>query len=804
MNFRSSFVRAVLVFAVLFSVVATPLSGTAVAQRAASTPDHSAALATIEQKLEARRKELGIPGLALAIVKDDKVILAKGFGYKDFDKQVPVTADTQFAIGSATKAVTALSVLMTADEKKISLDASPRTVLPYFKMFDPETDRDMTIKDLMTHSSGLNRTDLAMLTGALTRQELIRVAGEARPFKKLREAFGYQNLMYTAAGEVVATAQKMPWEEFVPKRIFKPLGMDNSTMSMKQMQRAKDYSFGYSYNFDTKETRLLPFREITQVAPAGSINSSANDMAKWVRFVLNGGTVGGKRLISEASFNEWTKPQIKVDPAGTVHYGLGWFIEKWNGMTVLQHGGNIDGFNSMVAMVPEKKLGFVLLTNVSGSPLGTELMPIIWNAFLGPPPGPKTPASEFAELTGKFGTSAAAVEVTLENSQLVMKVPGQPPYKLEPKGERLFHPAGLPENFAARFLPATGKAASLEMIQPQGNRTLARLTGDEPAAAGDSSAAKELIGKYTGDASGVLGEIKEDAGVVKLFLPGQQPYSLFKRAMADEFQLSPLPDTYYIKAVRGADNKVTKIIAVQPEGEFPFTRSSGAPLGITVEELEQKSVDALGGRDALMKVKSRVTTSTIDFLNQGVTATATSYAKAPNLTATETTFTAVGKKIGTGWDFFNGTTGESAYSFMPAEPLTGKRLEDVRITGDMYGMLDWKSKYKSVTISRVAKVAGEDAYAVIFEPEKGTKFTQFYSTKTFLPVRLEGVIASGTSSIQIPYSSEFSDYRTVDGLKIPFRTVSQSLSNGEVVITVTSVKYNVPLEDQFFAPRKLK
>ena len=178
---------------------------------------------------------------------------------------------------------------MSQDEGKVSLEDSPKKYLPYFKMQDPETDKNITIRDLMDHSSGLNRTDLAMLTGKLNRAELIETVGQAKPMAKLREKFFYQNIMFTAAGEIVATVQKTPWEKFVPAKIFKPLGMLNSTMSMKDMEKAKDYSFGYEYNFDTKATRRLPFRDIDEVAPAGSINSSANDMAKWLKFVLGGG-----------------------------------------------------------------------------------------------------------------------------------------------------------------------------------------------------------------------------------------------------------------------------------------------------------------------------------------------------------------------------------------------------------------------------------------------------------------------------------------------------------------------------------
>jgi CubicO group peptidase (beta-lactamase class C family) len=220
---RNRFLRSSLVFALAFSFLSASLPTIGYAQPATAVgvaEQYKSALSAIEEKVEARRKELGIPGMSLLIVKDDKVIYAKGFGFKDFEHKVPVTPDTQFAIGSASKAFTGLSVLMTQDEGKLSLEASPKTILPYFKMADPETDKNMVIRDLLTHSSGLNRTDIAMITGKLNRQELIRVAGEAKPIAKLHEKFGYQNLMYTTAGEVVAVAQKEPWEKFVQDRIF--------------------------------------------------------------------------------------------------------------------------------------------------------------------------------------------------------------------------------------------------------------------------------------------------------------------------------------------------------------------------------------------------------------------------------------------------------------------------------------------------------------------------------------------------------------------------------------------------------
>ena len=801
--YKSKLVHTLLALLLLFSVATSTLAQVGQGHSPAAASSYAAALSVIEGKTDARRKELGIPGMSLVIVKDDQVIYSKGLGYKDFENKVPVTPDTQFAIGSSSKAFTGLTVLMTADEGKISLDASPKTVLPYFKMYDPDTDKNMTIRDLLTHSSGLNRTDLAMITGKLTRAELIRVAGEAKPIGKLREKFGYQNLMFTTAGEVVAVAQKQPWEKFVPERIFKPLGMTNSNMSVTEMAVAKDRSFGYSYNFDTKETQKLPYRNIDAVGPAGSINSSANDMAKWVRFVLNGGvTPDGKRLVSEKGYEEWVKPQMKMNASGTASYGFGWMIGKWNGLTVVQHGGNIDGFNALVAMIPEKKLGFVMLTNVTASSLGGELMPIVWENILGKADAPKSDAASAAgpeKEAGKYRLEEASVDIDVlwKDGKLVMSVPGQPEYALENVGGRKYKLAGAPDGFFATF-----KDKELFLQQPQGDVTFARVGAEPPA---NSNAAKELIGKYRAVSTPFELEIKDSEGKTVAVVPGQPPYPLNEKSK-DNYHPAGLPADYAVKVKRDVAGKIEAIVLAQPQGDLelkPVTATSEQPSPITVEELYTKVLAASGGEANWRKITSRVAKSISDMEQQGVKTESTSWTKAPNKSATDTTFKAIGKEIGKSWEYFDGMNGEEATTFSPVEKLAGKRLEDTRLAADIHGMLDWKSKYKAVTVKRITKVGDEEAYAVEFEPEKGTKFTEYYSTKTFLMLKREGVVPSRTSSQQLPYTIVFSDYRNVDGVMIPFKQVNNTSSNGDIVTIFTSIKHNVPIEDKLFSSRKL-
>jgi CubicO group peptidase (beta-lactamase class C family) len=806
--------RSLSLFFILLSLITTSLPTAGYAQiggsAATASVPYAAELAAIEQKAEAARQKYGIPGMSLVIVKDDKIIYMKGLGYKDFENKVAVTPDTQFAIGSATKAFTALSVLMAQDEGKLSLDDSPKKFLPYFKMYDPETDKSITIRDLLSHSSGLNRTDLAMVTGKLSRAELIQVAAQAKPTAKLREKFQYQNLMFTAAGEIVAGIEKKPWEKVIPERVLKPLGMSNTTMSIKEMEKAKDISIGYQYNFDTKETIRRPYRAIDEVAPAGSINSSARDMAVWLRFVMNGGVLDGKRLLSEASFAEWLKPQMKMSPDGKRSYSLGWFLEEWKGNKVVQHGGNIDGFNSLVAMVPEKKLGFVLLTNVTGSPIGSDLMPIIFDNIINgvTPEAAPVAAGAYDKLVGsyKVGDTGREVEVKSEGGKLILTVPGQQPYTLEPAGVRKFKPAGAPDGFEANFSPAEGDVTELELVQP-GRTTKLPKNGTAPessAVAAASTAAKETVGEYlTPGGTGTV-EVKETDGKVTFNVAGQPPYELKDKAK-DQFFLSGLPEAYWLRAKRDEAGKIAALVITQPEGEFEFKRKEAAAApSISIDELMAKALDAAGGEANFRKLTSRVVEADVDLENQGVKATVRSYNKAPNKSATETTMTALGKTIATGWEYFDGTGGEEAYSFAPAEKFFGKKLADVRIGSDFYGPLNWKTNYSKAEVRGIGKVGGEEAYIVSLASNDGTPVTEYYSTKTFLLLKKEGFSASSTTNRQTPYTVLYSDYREVDGIKMPFRTVNNSVSQGDTVVIIRSVKHNVPVDDKLFAPKVLK
>lgn len=801
--------------AMLFSTVSALAPRTSAQEaakaQAAAPADLDAKLAAIEKVVEERRIANGIPGLSLVIVKDDRVIYMKGFGHRDFERKIPVTPDTLFAIGSSSKAFTSMLIAMAADEGKLSLDDSPKKFLPYFKLQDPEADAKITLRDLLAHSSGLNRTDLAWVSGALNREEVIRVAAQAKPTAKLREKFQYQNVMYAAAGEVVGRVENSNWEKLIGERIFKPLGMKGSDTSVPEMQKASDYSFGYVYEEGTKETRRVPMRDFPAVAPAGAINSNARDMAQWLRLMLGGGVFEGKRLVSEKNFEELLKPQMKI--AGTVNYGLGWFLREWRGHKVAEHGGNIDGFNAQVALMPDQKLGFVMLTNVSASPLPASTMSVVWSNLVGEPGAPAATATAAADPTAKIENEVGEYllevanmkfTVALKEGKLNVAVPGQPTYTLEPVGARRYKLAGL-EGFHMTFRPTKENPQETEIYleQPQGNYTLKKVKAADAATASVSGASaeytgplKEVVGSYEPETQGTPDvQVAVRDGKVVLIVPGQPPYPLVERSK-DVLGSTALPESFSIHVRRDEAGRIAGITLKQPGNESVFNRAAEFKATLTVDELMTKVVGALGGEAALRKHKTLHIVADVDLLHQGVSGEAVIYARAPNSYAQDVTLIALGKKIGSFREYFDGTSAATEGSFVPYNPKTGKELDETRLASDFYAPLNWKTLFKTVEIRKMSKVDGEDAYVVVFTPEKGSAVTQYISAKTFLPLRQDSLATSDT--ISMPVTEVFSDYRNVDGVMIPFRRLSNSQAMGDTVLKIREARFDVPMPDVTF------
>jgi CubicO group peptidase (beta-lactamase class C family) len=811
--------------------VALAQSAAAGGQSQPAQTDAAARVAEIERKFEEQRKEYNVPGASLVVVKDDRVVLLKGAGARDAARGLPVTPDTLFAIGSCTKAFTAMAAVISQDEGKLSLDDSPKKHLPYFALRDPEADAAVKVRDLLSHATGLAGTDIAWYTGALTREEVIRAAGRAKPTAKLREKYQYQNVMYSAAGEVVARAQGSTWEAVVSNLILKPLGMKATVLSTAEMRKAPDYSLGYEIEAATKQARPVATRDLTNIAPAGAINSSAREMSEWLRLLTNGGAHGGRRLVSEKGFQEILTPQIKVND--TADYTLGWVATKVGGRRVYVHTGGIDGFGAMVAFLPEHRLGFAVLANVEGTPLlGQTLRSVVTNMLderRAPQPAATAPAQAAdvrpQDEAGRYDFTAANMIVTVayENGKLYADVPGQQRYTLEPVSGRRYRLAPL-EGFFITFRPVRGRESETEayLEQPQGNYTLPKLKDAAQANPGAATPAgpydgplKELVGTYEGRPFGRI-EVKIKGDKIVLTVPDQPDYPLVERER-DVLQSPVLPDTYSVLVRRDPAGKASGLVLKQPGREWEFKRAADPaadktvappagktpPVSITADELIGKMIAAAGGEANLRAHRSSVAKASVTFEHQGLEGETTIYAQAPHSYAREVTYLSAGKRIGTTREFYDGSSGGEEHSFVErGERWPAKKVEETRPLAAFQPLLDWKTLYKSASIREVSKVEREEVYVLVLTPESGQPITEYVSAKTFLPVRRDTLESPASGGGPQPVTVTLSDYRRVGGVLVPHLLTYQIPGTGETVVRVKEFKFDAPIPAGTFAARK--
>ena len=334
-----------------------------------------------------------VPGMTVAIVRNDSVIYAKGFGVLRAGTTTPVNERTLFEIGSSSKAFTATLVAMMVSDGKMRWDDRLSTYLPDFRMYDPVASDGVTLRDALTHRSGIARGELAWLGSGLSRDEVLRRVRFLKPESPFRSKFSYQNMMFLAAGQAAAKVAGTTWDDLVRQRIFTPLGMTSSLATFTGFT-GSNVATAHGSEHDTAFTKGT--FEAENIAPAGSILSNALDMAQWLRFQLGDGVANGKRLLSSASLRETHTPQMLIN-AGSVPrapnadtttsshfstYGMGWFVEDYHGALVWQHGGNTPGMTAAVGMLAEKKLGVAVLSNMQSSALPAILERYIFDREL--------------------------------------------------------------------------------------------------------------------------------------------------------------------------------------------------------------------------------------------------------------------------------------------------------------------------------------------------------------------------------------------------------------------------------------
>ena len=363
-------------FAIVLWVLASTLPARAGDPRAEADP-----LDGFDGFAESLREEWKVPGMAVAVVKDGHVLLCRGYGHRDREKTLPVTPRTLFAIGSISKSFTAVGLGVLVDQGKLDWNVPIRDRLPQFRLKDPVANDRATPLDLLSHRTGMPRHDLIWYASGLQRGEILETFRHLEPSRDFRESWQYNNLMYLAAGCLDEKISGSAWEDLTRSRILLPLGMSTTNFSVRETQKTDDHALPYAKvgAGAGSEVRQISFYSIDALAPAGGINSNADEMVRYLQLHINKGTFGDHRILAERTAERLQTATMVISPedatglnapkyeeVGTLSYGLGFFLASYRGRTVVWHSGSIDGFSALMSFLPREKIGVVVLTNLSG------------------------------------------------------------------------------------------------------------------------------------------------------------------------------------------------------------------------------------------------------------------------------------------------------------------------------------------------------------------------------------------------------------------------------------------------------
>lgn len=763
--------------------------------------DLDARLARLAGILEEKRVSMRIPGMAIAVVLNDEVVLARGFGLADREKSTPVTPETLFAVGSTTKAFTATLIGMLVDEGKMEWDDPVRRHLPYF---DPAVDGGddstaVTIRDALSHRTGFTRMGLLFASGAVPREQILRTAAGAEPWDRFRKKFHYCNVMYLAAGEAAAAAAGMDWDTMLAEKILKPLGMKSTNTSVQLSMTDKRLSLGYIWEEDRNDFRRLDMRVLDNIAPAGAINSNVVDMARWVRFQLGRGEIEGKRLISEAQHGETWKRQISIE--GGVGYGMGWMVRDWQGRPVLEHGGNIDGFGAQVALLPGSNLGFVLLTNVTATPLQQDSMNIVWETLLGESEeeGALTVRPDFDPYVGKYTANFGPfndekMTVKVQAGCLALDIPRQRVVELEPPDEEGKWYFTITNQIAVSFdRDGEGKVVAMKLHQGGYTFLLPRV-GVEIEPEIPLSELDKYLGFFNSEQMDETVELMIKNNCLALRIPGQKTYEL--RAPDEEgrwyFRVIGLIALSFHETETGEIDSMTYY---EGGGTIEYKRVAGEKREAlpTVEEiLELRQSERLEA--ALAEVSPFRLSGTVRFLQSGLEGRITWTGAGMDCHRQEFDLGPFGRLCFV-------VNREKAWSVFPmgrTDELRGVHHDQAAGGHPAALFSDWSSFFDSVRVVRMEEDEGRKICVLKLVKGQAPAYTYHVDMETGDVLEAKTVTLVPGSQQRRKTVLHFADYRPWKGLRVPFRMTTSNEWNGKIVIQIEKAESRVDSPAAFF------
>jgi len=555
-------------------------------------------------------------GFAVAVVEKNKVVYAKGFGYRDVDNKLPVTANTLFAIGSCTKAFTASLLGMLREDGKVDFNKPVSTYLPAFRFYNSNMNDNIILKDLMCHRTGLPRHDLSWYYFTTkSRDSLVGRIQYMEPTFGVREKWQYNNFMFLTQGVIVEKLSGKPWEDNVREKILQPLGMVRTNFSVDSLAADKDASIGYAVKKDSVINKL-DYYHIDAMGPAGSINSSVTEMANWVITWVNGGKFNDKQIIPASYVPEATSPQMAMDggmPAKDMpdvffsSYGYGWMLASYRGHYRVEHGGNIDGFSASTSFFPTDSIGIIVLTNQNGSTVPGVVRNIVadkmlglkyfdWNTFQKSKADSAKVAAKKAEAsqvsTRKLNTTPThplkdyegiysnkaygSFTVSLDRDSLFAYFPHAAWWLMhyhydmfEPFDKNIHDGIDTSDKSdPVQFnISAAGDIESLSITLEGGLKPIVFDRAPKP-----TEVSKDELQKYAGEfeLSGITITTKVKDGALRMTVPGQPEYELVPTDK-DKFSLKGLSG-FNVQFNLNDKGEVTELLSIQPNGTFKATK----------------------------------------------------------------------------------------------------------------------------------------------------------------------------------------------------------------------------------------
>ncbi|WP_235893502.1 serine hydrolase [Litoribacter populi] len=573
----------------------------------------------LEEELEKVLETWQAPGFSVVVVDKDKVIYSKGFGYRDYENQLPATPQTLYAIGSSSKAFTSALMGKLRDEGKLKLEDSPIKHIPELQFKNNELNNMVTIRDLMTHRTGLPRHDISWyLFSTDSRDSLVQRIAHHEPFAKVRETWYYNNFMYLLQGVISEKLYGKSWEDNIAEQFFEPLGMSSSTAKIDGLKNGKEAAFGYKLKNDSIVTKM-DYYDIAAMGPAGSINSNVEDLSKWLITWINGGKYNDEQILSPGYIQEAISPHMVMSSGPPTadqpdlhlsSYGYGWMVSSYKGHYRVEHGGNIDGFSANVAFYPTDSVGIAVLVNQNGSSVPNIVRNIISDKML------SVESTDWNNLIKERADKAKAeqdsVQVSMSSSQKRgtkpthnlrefegdYTNPGYGKFTIEVQNDSLYaktkkesmwlkhvhynvfmpYPVenGLPDTLEMSPLRLnfrigdSGDISALTVkLEPTVDALEFRRKPKEVEV--DTEKMKEYEGEYSLGGQTIRFYLKEgDDSTLYLFVPGQPEYDLL--AIEEDTFTLKIVEGFKIRFDRDEEDKINEAVFEQPNGTFRAKR----------------------------------------------------------------------------------------------------------------------------------------------------------------------------------------------------------------------------------------